>query len=535
MTESIPLPMAYGLRLRNWRPHQYETVKAIGNSDKKYVVVEATTGSGKSASGAALAKELGKIRILTKSRSLQDQYADHKYDAKVLYGMAAYPCAMVPGFTADQCVFPGNMGNCPRVGACQYLRAKEAMLESSKQVISYAYWFTAGWLKIDPSPLYFDEAHEIPAFTMNYLEKEFNRKWSRYFRIALPNFPDTDNQTVLRLIFIKFCERANRALIDEKDYMTEKIKEESGDPDMIRRLVHIEREAEQLGVILHHVKNRPDEMMIIIKKDNEFTVAPLTSRMFRWFLNQHGSEKTVFTSATIGNQNTFMGSIGFAKNEFDYIDVPSQFPAESMPVYIPDDAPKISYKSSEEDLQHQAQMIANIILQCPESWSGFVHTASRAQSLSIASRLAHIDPSLARRVWVPEPGSSSSKIESWQTRKMLCHNTIAVSWDFWTGLDAFYEEINIIAKIPFNTLDVLGSARMKMDQSFYLWEAACKVEQAAGRNRRGEPDHYEVAGQPTRRICAIVDKNVYRVYNEFGSLFKQRIEAVRGKNVEIRR
>jgi Rad3-related DNA helicase len=206
-----------------------------------------------------------------------------------------------------------------------------------------------------------------------------------------------------------------------------------------------------------------------------------------------------------------------------------------MPIYIPDNLPKIGYSSSEADLQHQARLIADILLQCPEEWSGFIHTASIKQSHSIANRLSEIDPSLKARVWVPERMSSLDKIEAWKTRKMLRPNTIAVSWDFWTGLDAGDEEINIVAKAPFGTLDTLGKARMDIDTQFYLWETACKIEQAAGRNRRGEPEHYEVPSEPTRRICAIVDANVYRVYNQFSSFFKQRIQAVKGQPVIIRR
>lgn len=75
------------------------------NSSKDYVVVSAPTGSGKSANGIALAKELGNIRIVTKTRSLQDQYGSDSYRGNVLYGLSAYSCALVPGFTAKECVF----------------------------------------------------------------------------------------------------------------------------------------------------------------------------------------------------------------------------------------------------------------------------------------------------------------------------------------------------------------------------------------------------------------------------------------------
>lgn len=534
MTNSIPLPMEYGLRLQKWRNHQYEAIRGIADSPKKYVVIEGKTGTGKTAVGIALAKEFGCIRVVTKTRSLQDQYASNTYRGKPLYGLAAYPCALIPGFTATECVFPGNMPDCPRAGSCGYLRAKQAMLESNKQVISYAYWFTAGWLTKDEffSDIYFDEAHEIPAFTMNFLEKRIDRKWGRYVKRRLPKLPDTENQMLLRTVVKRWMAATAVEMAEEAKYIKE---HEFENKDEIKRGIMLQNESDMLLVICDQLEHRPDEMMIIVHGDLDFTVAPLTARMFRSFLSQHKFEKAVFTSATIGNPSTFMGGIGFERDIYDYIDVPSNFTPKSMPVYIPPGTPRIGYKSSDADLQQQAVLIADIINQCPSDWSGMIHTASTAQSFALANRLSAMDSDLAKRIWVPDQGSSSSKIEAWQTQKMMRPDTIAISWDFWTGLDAPDDRINIVAKVPFGTLDVLGKARMEMDKKFYAWEAACKVEQAAGRNRRGEPDHYEEQGQPTRRVTAILDRNVYRVYNQFSSHFKERINCVKDKPVQVYR
>ena len=535
---SIPLPMTYGLRFAHWRPHQYEAIKSISDSDKQYIVVSAPTGSGKGATGIALAKELGIVRIITKTRSLQDQYGDSKYRASVLYGLSAYPCALVPGFTAAECVFPGGMNDCPRAGSCGYLKAKTKMLASDKQVISYAYWFTAGWLQGEDfaAGLYFDEAHEIPAATMNFLEKKIDRKWANYVRIRLPKFPDTEVQFALQTVLKRWLREVIFKLSEEAEYLAKHVQDTHDDKtELVKRMIYLRGEAQQLGVILHQLETRPNEMMVIIHDDHDFTIAPLTSRMFRSFLDRHHFPKAVFTSATIGNPGTFMGGIGYEKSVYDYIDVPSNFSPESMPVYVPPDSPKIGYKSSEADLMQQARIITDIIQQCPSSWSGFVHTASISQSHALANRITALDPEIGNRIWVPDRESSSAKIQSWETRKMITPNTIAISWDFWTGLDAYDEEINIVAKVPFGTLDKLGKARMELDKMFYNWEAACKVEQAAGRNRRGHDDHYEVDGEPTRRICAVVDKNVYRVYNQFSSLFQARMACVKGQNVKVRR
>lgn len=537
MNLNHPLPLAYGIRHSKWRPNQYEAIKSISTSKKQQVVLDAPTGSGKSSCGIALAKELGNIRIVTKSRSLQDQYSNNTYQGEVLYGLGAYPCALIPGANASECVYSASMKDCPRAGSCEYLRAKTKMLESNKQVISYAYWFTAGWLQNEKydSSIFFDEAHEIPQTTMSFLEKDFNRKWADWLRVRLPKLPDTDKQIILILTLRNWLRGVLFTLEERYEIMAKEGVGKEPTDKVLKLLMVLGNEISELKRIEEQLTLRPEEMFVIVRDDHDFSISPLSARMFRGFLNKHFYEKAGFASATIGDPAVFMGGIGYRKDEWDYVGIPSQFTPESMPVYVPPGSPKIGYASSNEALQKQAEIIHKIISDAPESWSGFIHTASKAQTESLMNRLIAIGGNLPGRVWQPTPGSSSGKIQEWEMQKLKTPNTIALSWDFWTGLDAGDEEINIIAKVPFGTLDVLGNARMNHDKLFYNWEAACKVEQAAGRHRRGEPAHYEVQGQPTRRICAVVDANLYRVYNQFSPLFRKRIEAVRGLDVQISR
>ncbi len=531
---SIAPPIAYGVKHDEWRPGQGEAVEEILSSKKSLITLSAPTGSGKSGILAALASELDVVRIATKARSLQNQYATDTYGGKVLYGLAAYPCSLLPGLMANDCVFPVAKKDCPNFKSCAYVIAKNKMLASRKQVLSYAYWFTAGWLQGDthPASLAFDEAHEIPGITMNFLTKEFNPKWAKWIKVRLPVFPPGAKQATLRIVVTQWLKRVLAEMDEEAAYL--KNQKETDNTKLMKRLFALLGEMNEIERILAQLTLRPKEMLVIINDRDDFAIAPLNSRMFAGFLSRHMYEKAVFASATIGDPNIFMRGIGFKKGDYDFTDIPSQFSPESMPVYIPPDSPKIRFNSSEKELQKQSDIIADIILQAPENWSGFIHTASKRQSYAIANRLS-ANEVLKKRVWVPELGSSSEKIEAWALKKKSVPNLIAISWDFWTGLDAPDEEINIIAKVPFGTLDVLGKARMDFDPSFYKWEAACRVEQASGRHRRGEPGHYEEPGQPTRRICAIVDKNIWRVYNQFSKLYKQRINCVRDQDVVIRR
>ena len=521
-------PLDYGIRLNGWREGQYEAIQAIGESDKELIVASAPTGLGKSAVGIALSEELDyPIRIITKTRSLQDQYAEKRYGGKTLYGLAAYDCALIPGLRASDCVYPHNMKDCPRAGSCGYLREKDAMLAHPRQVISYAYWFVADYLKKKDeygANLYFDECHELPDTTMDFLEKKFDRAWEKKAKFRIPSLPITQNQNILKKKISFWLNEIATSFTEEAEYLKGRAENDQG---VMKRYMFVTRELGQINAIRYQLENHPDEMIIIRDEDGILT-APLSARMFNGFLSSHLYEKAIFTSATVGRATVLMGGLGFKADSFDFIDVPSRFPPSSMPVYIPPDAPRINHRSGDAAYAKQADIITKIVKGSPSEWSGFIHTASTKHAYALANRLKQ--KGLGDRVWVTPRGSSNEKIQAWIMRKNSHPNTVVVSWDMWTGIDGVDEEINIVAKVPFGTLDTLGMARMERDKTFYRWRTASKMEQAWGRNRRGDPSHYEVEGEPARRICAVIDSNIWKVYNELGTLAKQRI--VRS-NVEL--
>jgi hypothetical protein len=88
------------------------------------------------------------------------------------------------------------------------------------------------------------------------------------------------------------------------------------------------------------------------------------------------------------------------------------------------------------------------------------------------------------------------------------------------GLDAPDLKFNIIGKIPFKTLDRFGMAELQHNPSFYYLWAAILTEQAAGRIRRGEPEHYETPGRAVNKVVAIADGNYTRIQKQFSSHFK---------------
>ena len=93
MTATAPAPPF--ARFPSWRPGQLETVEAVAASRRRFALVTAPTGSGKSliAAAAAAAETARPGVILTATRHLQDQYLSDFPNFAELRGIGRYPCA----------------------------------------------------------------------------------------------------------------------------------------------------------------------------------------------------------------------------------------------------------------------------------------------------------------------------------------------------------------------------------------------------------------------------------------------------------
>ena len=85
-----------------WRPGQLETVEAVIQSRRRFQLVTAPTGSGKSLIAAAIAgPEPAAGVILTATKQLQDQYQADFPGFAELRGISNYPCAAADGLQVN--------------------------------------------------------------------------------------------------------------------------------------------------------------------------------------------------------------------------------------------------------------------------------------------------------------------------------------------------------------------------------------------------------------------------------------------------
>jgi Rad3-related DNA helicase len=512
-------PSDYGLPHPTWRPRQYETVvEALSMEGGKTMLLEAPTGSGKTAIARAVGHEHS-VTALCKTKVLQQEnYADG-YGFAALFGRGNYQCALEPLLTGSECEYAEQgMHECPEVEECPYLRQKQVVMGSPLRALNYAYWLTARWPRVAATDyVVCDEAHLLSDTILNFTGAtilEHQRiQWD------LPPFPVLHSNSGSVLIktsptdeALSWLKRARSELLRAHADLNRR---KHNNPAVLKKL----RSCERLGLKIRatidalqanakdwYIVSGPRARKVGYMHQPGFVCKPLTARYHapRFFLD---GWNTILMSATIGNQEAFAAELGLPP--YSAVSVPSAWAPETRPVIIPKDAPRLGRAAKAKgaapyDLQ--AKLIADLIKSAPSTWCGVIHHTSIQGAKTLAQRLGKHD--LAGRMWLPpERIGTEAQMEQWAIHKQKVPNAIAVTWFWHAGVDLLDEQICIVAKVPFPYLaDKYERARLDYDPKFYLQRTAWTLEQACGRTRRGRPQDYDTEDEQ-RGLVAIVDGN----------------------------
>ena len=528
-------PREFGIDHDNWRPGQWESVDYILNSPYRIIGLNAPTGSGKTAVASAIGHNDG-VTAVTFTKQLQQQYMGG-YHFQTLYGRGNYECTYhstvggllaemdIPVMTADGCTFQFP-ASCPSYNVCPYFVAKNNSIKSNHVVLNYAYYSqilkssTNVVSSSDRRFVYLDECHNIPALLMSITEMTYNA--AQLSKEGLPMWDArvmrVPSQSVRKSKSREWLNACSAALQDQFNRLS------SSDPIEAKKASRIQAKQGRFNLIAIDLAQNPDDYYIQVDEQDGIPVLKIHPLTAYGRFNKYLSADTeaydpqyIFTSATIGNERTFFENI-LGINDYDWRTVESNFTPEQMPVYIRTDAPKINFKSPESAKQKRAEIMAEMIKLV--DGSGIIHTSSFADARDISYRLGRILGN--KRVMTSnEKLDTIGKVNEFEEAKKRQPNMIMVSPSMWEGYDGRDDVFSIIAKVPFGMLDESGKARMERNKTAYLWSAATLVEQAAGRVRRGDAEHYEKPGTKNNpnRLVVIVDNNYAKIKSQFSSHF----------------
>lgn len=331
-------------------------------------------------------------------------------------------------------------------------------------------------------------------------------------KYELPEFPNTSR--------VDEIETWMHGAIGELTRQGKKYREYPREMERIRRLSNKLRDTQD--AIAMNAKDWFVRSGQVGQRNPQLVVRPLTARYHfgSYFIDSRYT--VIMMSATIGDTETFTKELGLAPDDWTARVVPSVWEAKVRPVLIPDDCPKMNYRSTPQEKTKQALIIAREIKKVPSDWCGVVHVSSKQMARDLASLLSRFG--LANRVWVPDEKSSTEQVmKDWQVRKQKVTGSIAIAWAWWEGVDLTEERICIVAKVPFPSLgDEYENERLHYDGSFYLQRTAWDVEQGLGRSRRGEAEDYDLNGDRTQLVM-IADGNWNRVKKYLSRNLKESI------------
>ena len=530
MSEDINASFPY----KSIRPQQEEAIKFALDSaraGKKYIVVEAGTGVGKSAIGLTVARILSGndnekynsgSYFLTTQKILQEQYVKDfggfSGPMKSIKSSANYTCNFNKKTSCGESLralktaekssrfFKACAFN------CVYKKAKESFISSSEGVTNFPYFLAETQYsgKIEPREvLVIDEAHNVDSELSKFIEITISEKFCKSFlNISIPN-----NMTQLQ--YIKWITETYLSITSSKlSHLEKMIEKYVGLKEKIRsgEFASIAKKFEMLDKHVCKVRrflelyNSNNWIMNDLPGDRfssrklqfkPIDVSPYAEEMLYRF-----GKTVVFMSATILDKDAYATSVGIPRGEMSFITLPSPFPPENRPV-IYAGVGKMSSSSIEDTLPRMVAAIKQILKE-HKGDKGIIHCHSYKVASYIKKNIR------SSRLLIHGSDNRDVILEKHKKAK---GPTVLISPSMTEGVDlkGSLSRFQIICKVPYPYLgDKLVRKKMNKWKWWYSLQTAKTILQAVGRSVRSKDD---------TAATYILDADFDRFYNSNRNLF----------------
>ncbi len=464
-------PDDLGLPWDDWRVGQRTAIRAVLKSKAKTVVVQAPTGTGKTAvAGGVMRMDERRSIILTATKGLQDQYAALGPWLNDIRGMNNYAClaardefvdrypsrAYAHKVACDRGLCRINLQCTLKDRGCLYFDAYRNAVGRNYVSTSYAYYFASllhGRGLGASARIIGDEGHAIeeqlalatqirvPASEVRQAPRTI-AKWRQWAEAELNTL---------------------RIKVDARGEMEDKL--------------HVKTREERLTAL-----RRLDDAWAVERTELGYVFEPIDVRPLASVLHK-GTSQLVLMSATITAAT--IESIGLA--DVEYVTLPMRFDVARRPVYLLDGG-RIDYKSGPETLAWWMSRIDQVLARRADR-KGIVHTVSYDRQQAIVERSEHsarfIVPRSAREL--PDAIVKFRNMPQSSGAVLVAPNVV-------TGYDFPYTdcEYQIIAKVPFpNTRSAIAKARCAHVPEYRERVTMQTLVQAIGRGMRASDDQCE--------------------------------------------
>lgn len=490
---------------RDFINYQKSILEQALESDKKVIVINAPTGSGKSLIAAVLSKIYCNAMYLTHTKGLQNQLINDFPEFESLKGRSNYPCLVNPELTRLDCIYD-KPAKCSRFLECPYGVQKTQVINADLRIMNYAYMMVESnyvGTFTNLNIIVADEGDLLPQTLSDFMGLKLRESVLHKFGLGyvLDEIDDMDESVDMWLCALepiyeginKYYKRLRGKVSDmEKDFKGDKDFEPTQFKVLSQRTKELER-TKQLLTKISILKKHMDDTWIIDrqfnKKKNEFTweFSPLwldKELSDRYFFSH--AKKFVLMSATFPNQRVLSQQLGVSPDEMVYIDVPSVFPKENMPIYVKPVA-DMGFRYVNQERHKMKAEVENLLDKYPDE-KGLIHCVS----YKLRDYMMTIDND---RLITHDSHNRDEVLETFmKSDKPLV--LVSPSMDRGVSLDDDLVRFMICIKAPYlNLKDKKTERRMKTPGIGNMWYksmTATTLEQMVGRGVRSVNDYCDI-------------------------------------------
>lgn len=481
--------------------------------DKKYVILECPTGSGKSAIAMTLAKYYNSAYIITTQKILQSQYTRDYKDLANLWSKKNYICTARQNMSCELgLLINKSVGHSPC--QCHYEADKNKFTNDSISLTNLPYFLHIA--KYSPTfsqrrLLVIDEAHSLDSQLTDFSSLSIKRgdmeendiEWISNGNIVHIKAWLKDS------VSIKLTEKlkGKQSLLKAKHQQHGK--SFSSKPEAFTLLKQIDNLEKYIESIESFIQNSLDLNEWVANKnhtDDEITIKPIFASKFSYSHLFKWGDRVLMMSGTILDKETFCKNNGIPLDQVAFLSLESEFHKDNRPILI-STVGSMSFKNIDKTLPNMVKAINGIINDDQhKSVKGILHCHSFKISNYIEQHLKN------KRLLFH---TSDNKIEVYKKHLLSPEPTILVSPSMAEGVDLIDDlsRFQVILKIPFPYLgDEYIKTKMKRVKNWYEWNTVKTLIQSSGRSVRSEEDW---------SITYILDSDWEYFYNKNSKFFPQ--------------
>lgn len=505
-------------------------LEAFLKNDKKFFILEAGTGVGKSAIGLTIARilnsqlshseEFGRgSYFLTTQKVLQEQYENDfgrpNGNMVSVYSSKNYQCEF---HKKNDCRTSQQMLRTEEKSSrffkkctsdCLYKREKKLFLDSPESVTNFPYFIMESTYsgKITPRNfLVVDEAHNAESVLTKFVEISV----SQYFceKVVKSKWPEK----ITPVAFYKWLRDVYNPKLQKQILYFEQQLESMGLKSKVQDLAAIalkydmlKSHSNKLTLFLEDYSS--DNWVMEIGETEKRGYVRVTyraidvSKYAESYLFRMG-RKVLLMSATILNAKGYAKSMGIAEDDYDSISIASPFPVENRPI-IHADIGSFSAKVIDLTLPRAKDAIKAILAE-HRGEKGVIHchTYKIANYLKKALR--------SKRILTHNSDNRDEILHKHITSK---EPTVLLTPSMTEGVDLKGDasRFQIIVKVPYPYLgDPIIRKRMNKNDKWYPMQTAMTIVQAYGRSVRSMDDN---------AITYILDSDWKRFYRDNKDVF----------------